>query len=85
MGRKDVFDIRMMQPDIDKSREDELKHLNTIRKNREYFVAGINWFNSGMNLEDSELVNEICFVRGFEKAKIEFEKTIQSDEKHKFR
>lgn len=81
MGKRDYFEMRILQPDIDESRENELKHLHKIKVNRDYFVAGINWFRSGMNLEDSELSCEICFVRGFEKAKNEFEKNFQSDKK----
>lgn len=85
MGKDNYFDMRIKQTDIDESRENELKHLNKIKKNREFFVAGINWFRSGMNLEDSKLINEICFVRGFEKAKKEYEKDIQAAEKRKSR
>jgi len=85
MDKKNDFSFRFLHDEIEKSAENNLKHLDKLRRNRENFIAGMNWFYEGKKLDDSDLFENISFRRGYENAeKIAINNSLD-DENHKTR
>ena len=85
MDKKNNVNYHFLQPDFKKTQENNLKHLDKLRKNRDNFIAGMNWFYLGNKLEESELSDNISFIRGYEKALKEASMDLDTEEKHKKR
>ena len=66
-----AYNIMRRQDRVANAIRDREKNMSLQPNDKEKFIQGENWFNSGLLLEDAseELRNNINFVNGFNRAK----------------